>query len=195
MKKLSLLLVILLSISSFAQEKDTKEKEPNKDKGNATKESYTNSTYNIDFKLPEGSWMVTDKNTELIKTNGKVAEYWDATKNIRIVIAIEDSPERIITIADRKEGDLLYVFRSLKVITDREWRRKGNNYVYFRNFQGEDMSGGRYTINTYFIFSPDNRDVKVSLLVIAPLDKAYKEKDLLGKIYSNFNMGDRKSVV
>ncbi|HOJ50227.1 MAG TPA: hypothetical protein PKW55_05390 [Spirochaetota bacterium] len=187
MKKIIFLAVLVFAVISFAQEEKKDVKEPYKDKGNATKEGYTNSTYNIDFKLPEAKWMLTDKNTAMINTNGKVAEYWETSKNIRVVIAIEDSPERIITIADRKEGDLLYIFKSLRIVTDREWMRKGNNYVYFRAFQGEDMSGGRYSVRTYFIFSPDNRDVKISLIIMAPLDRAYKEKELLGAIYNNFN--------
>mgnify|MGYP001235066936 CR=1 FL=1 len=187
MKKL--LTALILGLVSFTllsgQESASK---ANRDAGTASKESYGNETYKINFKLPEGNWSLVKDELALIKTNGKVAEYWNVEKNIRVIVAIEENSSRVIDIADKNIADLLYAFNKIRRIKDGEWFRKGPHYVYFQGLETENMIGEKFKVENYMIMQKDNRNVKVSLFVISPLLSAYENRFILTELYKNFEM-------
>lgn len=185
MKKLVIILSFLLFTLAFSQENSPK---ANKDMGTATKESYTNDTYKINFKVPEGNWMLVKEDIALLKTNGKVAEYWNIEKNIRIILSIEENSSRMIEISDRNIADLLYAFNKIRKIKDGEWFRKGPHYVYFQGLETENMVGEKFKVDNYIVMQKEDRNVKVSFFVISPLLTFYENRFIVAEAYKNFEM-------
>lgn len=183
-KLLAVLCCLIFSAVSFAQ--DSKKNTVNKDAGNATTGSYTNSTYNINLNLPSADWRIVKNKMSLLSTNGKVVEYWSLKKDIRVVVTIEETTRRVIDIAQAKIADTVYAFRRLKVIKEKTFFPRGSYLVYYQEMQGEKATGARYKIKNYIMMPRKNRGVKISLFIIAPLNRAYRERFFIGKIWKNF---------
>jgi hypothetical protein len=179
-------LVLLISSLGFAQENQTEGK--NRDKGTVTKQGYSNDTYGVNLKLPEGNWMVVEGKNALVDMNGKVAEHWNVKKDIRVVTAIEELDTRVIFIAERNVAALTYAFRSLKVVDDKNWFRKGPHYVYYQVMEAQNMVGERYKVQNYIIMKKENRNMKISFFIISPLNTYYENRFYIQEIYKNLEI-------
>lgn len=177
--------MLLLGLSAFAQEKRVG---ANRDAGTATKKGYTNNTYKVDLKLPGSGWMLAKDKVGLIQANGEVAEYWHIKKNIRVVISIEENQSRVINIAERNIADLTYAYRKLKVIDDRNWFRKGPHYVYAQTLEAQNMVGARFKVQNYVIMKKQNRNIKISITIITPLNSYHDERFFVSSIYKNLEV-------
>lgn len=191
MKKfISLFLIIVFFAVSLSAQDSKKATGANKDAGTVTADGYTNETYQVKFKLPEGTtWKIVKEEQALLKINGKVAEFWSSLdKNIRVIISIEDTGNKVIDIAQRNQSELINVYNKIKVIDDKNWFTKGPNKVYLQTLETESMVGEKYKVVNYVVMRKENPYNKINLFVIYPLAIYFENRVMIEQIYRNLEV-------
>jgi len=183
-------LTVLMMIFFAAVTVSAQDKQSAKDAGTVSNDGYTNDTYKISFKLPEGTtWKTINENQALMKINGKVAEYWSSLdKNVRVIIVIEQTSSKVVDVAEKNQSELVNIYNKTKLLEDRIWFSKGPNKVYFQALEAETMVGEKYKVVNYIIMRKENNYQKISLFVIYPVANYFDNKTMIEQIYRNFEV-------
>ncbi|HCL57373.1 MAG TPA: hypothetical protein DHW82_10255 [Spirochaetia bacterium] len=201
MRKIITIAVFSLFLLNIAYSQE-KKSITNKDAGKATKTSYSNDTYKLNFSLPDGEWMVLDDSMSLIKVNGKVVEFWKVNKDIRIGVSIEESDTPLIEMvkkgsdeiasktAGRNVVSLRYTYNKVLLIEDLKYvkgtvtaqdknmQTERNPFYYSQVLEATSMEGQKFRIENYLITTKNVGAVRINLFIIYPLNTYFDNRTI-----------------